>query len=151
MSHNPVNHPAQPVYRAISGLIGIYLVIFGGLGIIETAGGTFFAQSDVRVLGQGTNIAHSLLSIGLGLVVLIAAIVGRNVDVRVNKPLAYAFMALAVASLAVLRTDANVLNFSVATCIVTMVIGLALLLAAMYGKVGSDDEHQEWQKARLIL
>jgi Domain of unknown function (DUF4383) len=151
MSHNPVNHPAQPVYRALSGLTGLYLVIFGGLGVIETAGGKFFDQSDVLVLGQGTNLAHSVLSIVLGLVVLIAAAIGRNVDVWLNKPLAYGFMALSLAELAVLRTDANILNFSVVTCIVTMIIGLVLLLAAMYGKVGSDDEHREWQEARLIL
>jgi Domain of unknown function (DUF4383) len=151
MSHNPVNHPAQPVYRALSGLIGLYLVIFGGLGVIETAGGKLFDQSDVLVLGQSTNLAHALLSIALGLVILIAAVIGRNVDVRLNKPLAYGFMALALAELAVLRTDANILNFSVTTCIVTMIIGIVLLLAAMYGKVGSDEEHREWQEARLIL
>lgn len=151
MSHNPVNHPAQPIYRTLCGLIGLYLVIFGGLGIIETAGGMLFDQSDIVVLGQGTNLAHSLLCIVLGLVVLIAAGVGRNVDVRINKPLGYGFMALGLAELAVLRTDANVLNFSVTTCIVTMVIGLVLLLAAMYGKVGSEDEHRAWQEGRLIL
>lgn len=151
MSHNPVNHPAQPVYRALSGLTGLYLVIFGGLGVIETAGGQFFDRIDILVLGQGTNLAHSLLSIVLGLVVLIAAGIGRNVDVRVNKPLSYGFMALGLAALAVQRTDANVLNFSVTTCIVTMVIGLVLLLAAMYGRVGTEDEHRAWQEGRAVL
>lgn len=151
MSHNPVNHPAQPVYRTLAALAGVYLVIFGGLGAIETSGGKFFDQGDALVLGQGTNLAHSLLSVCLGLIILIAAGLGRNVDVRVNKPLAYGFMALGVAELAVLRTDANILNFTVATCIATMVIGLVLLLAAMYGKVGSEDEHRAWQEGRLIL
>ena len=45
MGHNPVNHPAQPIWRAISGLTGLYLVIFGVLGVIETAGNDFFSHT----------------------------------------------------------------------------------------------------------
>ncbi|MBF9129239.1 DUF4383 domain-containing protein [Plantactinospora sp. S1510] len=150
MSHNPVNHPARPIYRAIGGLTGVYLVLFGVLGIVETSGGEFFAQDDTLVLGQGTNLGNSVLSIVLGLVILAATLIGRNVDVALNKPLGYALMALGAAALAVLRTDANYLNFSVATSIVVMILGLVLLMAGMYGKVGSDDEARAFEHARLF-
>jgi hypothetical protein len=36
------------------------------------------------------------------------------------------------------------------TAIVTILIGLALLMAAMYGKVGSDEEHKAWKDGRLV-
>jgi hypothetical protein len=150
MGHNPVNHPAQPIWRAISGLTGLYLVIFGVLGVIETAGNDFFSQEDMKVLGQGTNLAHSVFSILIGLVVLAATGIGRNVDVALNKPLAYAFMALGLAGLAVMQTSANFFNVTMVTAIVTMLIGLALLMAAMYGKVGSDEEHKAWKDGRLV-
>lgn len=150
MGHNPVNHPAQPIWRAISGLTGLYLVIFGVLGVIEAAGNDFFSQEDMKVLGQGTNLAHSVFSILIGLVVLAATGIGRNVDVALNKPLAYVFMALGLAGLAVMQTSANFFNVTMVTAIVTMLIGLALLMAAMYGKVGSDEEHKAWKDGRLV-
>lgn len=151
MSHNPVNHPARPVYRAIGGLTGAYLVLFGALGVVETRGGEFFVQDDTLVLGQGTNLGYSVISIGLGLIVLLATLIGRNVDIAVDTWFGYGLMALGLAELAVLRTDANYLNFTVATTIVLMVLGLVLLMAGMYGKVGSEEEAKAWQDGRLVL
>lgn len=151
MAHNPVNHPARPVYRAVAGLTGLYLVVFGALGALETRGSELFAQGDARVLGQGTNLGWSLLSVALGLIILLSLGVGRNVDTQVNKVFAYGFLALGLAALAVLRTDANYLNFTVATSVVVMIIGLVLLMAGMYGKVGSEEEAQAWRDGRLLL
>ncbi|HEX2771804.1 MAG TPA: DUF4383 domain-containing protein [Micromonosporaceae bacterium] len=151
MAHNPVNHPAQPIWRAISGLAGLYLVIFGVLGVIVTAKNDFFSQDDMSVLGQGSNLAHSVFSILIGLAVLAATGIGRNVDVALNKPLAYVFMALGLAGLALMQTSANFFNVTMPTVIVMMLVGLALLMAAMYGKVGSDDEHKAWKDGRLVL
>jgi len=151
MAHNPVNHPARPVYRALSGLTGTYLVIFGALGLIETAGSEFFTQDDTLVLGQGTNLGSSAILGGLGLVTLLATLIGRNIDVAVNKWFGYGFMFVGLGSLALERTDANYLNFSLATCIVAMTVGLVLLMAGMYSKVGSDEETRAYQEARLLL
>ena len=151
MAHNPVNHPAQPIYRAIGGLVGIYLVIFGILGITATSGGELFSRDDVLVLGQGTNLGHSLLAAGLGAVILIAAGLGRNRDVAVNKTLAIAFIVVGLGSLAVQSTAVNILNFTDITCIVNMVMGVVLLAAGLYGRVGTDEEHRAWQKSRLVL
>jgi Domain of unknown function (DUF4383) len=150
MAHNPVNHPAQPIYRAISGLIGLYLVVFGLLGAIAS-GGDFFAQDDTIVLGQGTNLGFSVISALLGVIVLAATAVGRNIDVLVNTWLGYALMALGLIALALSRTDANFLNVTIVTCVVIMIAGQVLLLAGMYGRVGSDDEARAWQENRLRL
>ena len=61
MAHTPVNHPARPIYRALGGLTGLYLVVFGVLGVVASAGNDVFAQDDTAVLGQGTNLGFSLL------------------------------------------------------------------------------------------
>ncbi|RKN43533.1 DUF4383 domain-containing protein [Micromonospora endolithica] len=151
MAHTPVNHPARPIFRAIGGLTGLYLVAFGALGIIASAGGDLFAQDDTRVLGQGTNLGFSLLSILLGGAILAGTVIGRNLDVLINQWLAYVVMAVSLAGLAFIRTEANIFNFSVVTVIVLMVIGLVLLMVGMYGKVGTDDEREAWEKARLVL
>ncbi|MEV4618082.1 DUF4383 domain-containing protein [Asanoa sp. NPDC049573] len=148
-THNPINHPARSTYRVLTGLTGVYLVIFGGIGVATTGGDGLFAQDAGNVLGQGTNLANSLLSIVVGAIVLIATLVGRNIDVAVNRAFAYVLMALGLATLATIRTDANYLGHTLATSIVMMVLGIILLLSAMYGRVGSEEEHRAWQRARL--
>ncbi|MCX5069144.1 DUF4383 domain-containing protein [Micromonospora lupini] len=151
MAHTPINHPARPIYRAIGGLTGLYLVVFGVLGIIAGAGNEILAQDDTRVLGQGTNLGFSLLCVLLGLVVLVGTALGRNIDVAINQWLAYALMVISLAGLAFIRTDANYFNFSIFTVIVVMTAALVLLMAGMYGKVGTEDEAEAFQKARLVL
>ncbi|MEH0820839.1 MULTISPECIES: DUF4383 domain-containing protein [unclassified Micromonospora] len=151
MAHTPVNHPARPIYRAIGGLVGLYLVVFGVLGLITSAGSDLFAQDDTKVLGQGTNLGFSLLSILLGIVVLVGTVIGRNLDVAINQLLAYGLMVLGLAELAFLQTDANIFNFTIMTDIVVLTLSLVLLMVGMYGKVGTDEEKEAWEKARLVL
>ena len=151
MAHTPINHPARPVYRAIGGLTGLYLVVFGVLGIITSTGDEILAQDDTRVLGQGTNLGFSLLCVLLGLVVLVGTALGRNIDVAINQWLAYALMVIGLAGLAFIRTDANFFNFSIFTVIVVMTAALVLLMAGLYGKVGTEDEAEAFQRARLVL
>ena len=151
MAHTPVNHPARPIYRAIGGLTGLYLVVFGVLGIIASTGNEILAQDDTRVLGQGTNLGFSLLSVLLGIVVLVGTALGRNIDVAINQWLAYALMVISLAGLAFIRTDANIFNFSITTVVVVMTAALVLLMVGMYGKVGTEDEAEAFQKARLVL
>ena len=151
MAHTPVNHPARPVYRAIGGLIGLYLVVFGVLGIIASAGNDVLAQDDTKVFGQGTNLGWSLLAVLLGLAILAGTVIGRNLDVAINKALAYGLVVVGLAELAFLQTDANIFNWSILTVIVVLVLALVLLMAGMYGKVGTDEETEAWQKARLVL
>ncbi|NBE81282.1 DUF4383 domain-containing protein [Micromonospora rubida] len=151
MAHTPVNHPARPIYRAIGGLVGLYFVVFGVLGIIASAGNDFLAQDDTKVLGQGTNLGFSLLSILLGVAIVAGTVIGRNLDVAINQWLAYALMVLGLAELAFLHTDANIFNFTIFTDIVVLTLSLVLLMVGMYGKIGTEEETEAWQKARLVL
>ncbi|WBB77567.1 DUF4383 domain-containing protein [Micromonospora sp. WMMD882] len=151
MTHTPVNHPARPIYRAIGGLTGLYLVVFGVLGVITTLGDDLFAQDDTKVLGQGGNFALSLLSILLGALVLAGTLLGRNRDVAINQWTAYGLMALSLFELAFIQTDANIFNVTITTVIVTMLLGLVLLMVGMYGKVGSEEEQKLAHDARLLL
>jgi hypothetical protein len=151
MAHTPVNHPARPIYRAIGGLIGLYLVVFGVIGFLTSTGEPFFGQGDTQVLGQGTNLGFSLFSIVIGAIVLAGTAIGRNLDVLINQWSAYLILVVSLAGLAFSRTEANIFNVSVVTVIVQMVLSLVLLMAGMYSKVGSDEEHEAWQEARLVL
>jgi hypothetical protein len=140
MAHNPVNHPLRPLYRALGGLAGLYLVVFGVVGLLVTGGDGLFATDAGRVLGQGSNLAWSILSIVLGAVILIATVVGRNLDVAVNTYLGWALLVIGTFILAVIRTEVNILNFTISTVIVTYILGLVLILAGLYGKVAAPED-----------
>jgi hypothetical protein len=136
MGHNPVNHPLRPLYRALGALAGIYLVLFGIVGLIETSGDGMFGPADHRVLGQGANLFWSIVSLIIGAVILIVTGLGRNLDTETDKFLGWGFLAIGSYGLAVIRTDANFLGFSIATVIVTYLVGVVLILASYYSKVG---------------
>ena len=148
MGHNPVNHPLRPLYRALGALAGAYLVLFGILGAIVTAGEGLFGNGEDRVLGQETNLFWSIASVVIGAIVLIATAMGRNIDTVVDRYLGWALLVVGSYELAVIRTDANFLNFSVSTVVVTYLLGLVLIMAAYYSKVAPPEQAGEPRQAR---
>jgi hypothetical protein len=140
MAHNPVNHPLRPLYRSLAALAGVYLIVYGIVGIIVNAGDDVLATNTDLVLGQGGNLLWSILSLIIGAVVLIANAIGRNVDLVVDKYLGWAMLVIGSYGLATSRTDANFLGFTIATVIVTYLIGLLLILTSLYVKAGPADE-----------
>jgi Domain of unknown function (DUF4383) len=138
--HTPVNHPLRPLYRVIGGLCGLYVLFFGIVGLIETRGTELFGNPPAYALGLKTNMAFSLVSIVAGIIILAGTLIGRNIDQKINYYGGFVFMAMGILMLCLLQTDANFLNFSVATCVVSFVIGLALVTAGLYGKVGTAED-----------
>lgn len=139
MAHTPVNHPLRPLYRALGGAIGAYLVVFGIVGLITTSGDGLFGTAGHRVLGQGANLLWSIITLVVGAVVLIGAVLGRNVDSEVDKYVGWAMLVVGSYGLAVERTDADVLDFTIATVIVTYCVGLVLIMTGLYVKIAPAD------------
>jgi hypothetical protein len=148
MAHIPVNHPMRPLYRALSALCGVYLVLFGIVGLIVTPGNGLFGQPDDRVLGQGANLFWSILAIIVGAIVVGATVVGRNIDVEVEKYVGWGLLVVTTYELAVSRTDANVLKFTIATVVVTYLVGLVLITSSLYSKVAPAEEASAPRQAR---
>ena len=140
MAHNPVNHPLRPMYRALSAITGAYLVVFGVVGLIVTPGNGLFGQPDDRVLGQGANLFWSIVTIILGGIVLATSVLGRNLDVAVDKYIGWALLVVGSYELATTRTDANFLKFTISTVVVTYLVGLVLIVAGLYVKTGPAAE-----------
>lgn len=148
MAHNPVNHPLRPIYRVLGAVTGIYLVLFGVVGLIVTGGDGLFGHPTDRVLGQGANLFSSILMLLIGAIVLIATVLGRNSDTEVDKYFGWGLLALGSFELGASRTDANFLNFSIATVCVVYLIGLILIMAGMYSKVAPESETGAPRQAR---
>lgn len=148
MAHLPVNHPAQPLYRTLSGLIGLYLLAFGITGLVDTWGLPFFDRGANLVLGLQTNPAFSLLSIAAGAVIAGGALYGRNVDHFINLWGSTVFIVAGLVMMALLNTGANLLNFAIINTIVSFLIGVLLLLAGLYGKTGPPDLQEAEDRLR---
>ena len=140
MAHTPVNHPLRPLYRALGGVVGIYLIVFGITGIIVTAGDGLFGTAGDRVLGQGANLFWSIVTLALGAIVLVATVLGHNVDSEVGKYAGWAMLVVGTYGLAVERTDANVLDFTISTVIVTYLVGLVLIMTGLYSRIAPAQE-----------
>src|SRR5215470_17921318 len=105
MAHNPVNHPLRPLYRVIGFLAGAYLVVFGIVGMIQTSGEEFTGANDKAVLGQGANMLLSIIMLAVGVIVLVATLIGRNLDEAADKYLGWGLLVLGTYGLAFSRTD----------------------------------------------
>jgi hypothetical protein len=140
MAHIPVNHPARPIYRLIAGLIALYILIFGIFGLFETADDDLFSRNSHWVLGLRTNLAFSLVSVVFGLIVLFGAVHRGNLGHLMNLTAGVVFLATSLAMMTVLQTEANILNFSMSTVIVSMLFGLLFLATGLYDKVGPPEQ-----------
>lgn len=138
MAHYPVNHRLRGAYRGLTAVSGLYLVAFGVVGLIDTAGADVFARGSHWSLGLRTNPAQTWLALLIGAVLIACAVIGGNLHHRVSMLVGWGLLGMSMFALAVLRTDANIFNFSVVNAVVLIVLGLAVLCAGLYGKVDDD-------------
>ncbi|MEV0943626.1 DUF4383 domain-containing protein [Micromonospora wenchangensis] len=146
MAHFPVNHPARPLYRVFAGLVGLYILVFGAFGVVQTWGEPLFARGSHWALGLRTNLAFSLVSVVFGIVLIIGASRRGNLGHIMNLTAGVVFMVTGIAMMSVLQTRANILNFSMSTVIVSLLFGLLLLATGLYDKIGTD-EHAARERA----
>lgn len=139
MTHLPVNHRLQPWYRLLAGLTGLYVLAFGVIGIFRTAADPPFQHGTDTVFGLHLNLAFAILSVAAGLVIVLAAVRGGNVDHFVNLVGGCLFLGAGIVMLLLLQTDSDFLNFRMATCVMSFIIGIVLLTAGLYGRVGEPE------------
>jgi len=138
--HLPINHPLRGLYRCLGGVAGLYVLVFGIVGLTASSGHAVFGRGPSVALGLHTDVAFSVLSILVGLVVLVAAVVGRNVAHYVFLFGGLVFLGAGMAMLALMQTSLNVLNFTVATCVVSFLIGLVMMTSGLYTRSGPPEE-----------
>ncbi len=141
MAHFPVNHHLRPLYRALAGIAGIYMLVFGIVGLSQTSGLPLFTQDEARwALGLRTNPAFAILSIVAGAVVILANLIGRKVGHQINQLAAIVFVVVGLASMLLLQTDANFFAFSMTNVIVTFILALVVGTASLYDRAGTAEE-----------
>ncbi|WLQ48115.1 DUF4383 domain-containing protein [Streptomyces poriferorum] len=137
--HLPVDHRLSRVYRGGAGLMGLVLLAFGILGLIDKIG--FFDTGGDTVAGLSTNGALSVLSICVGLLLFTGMIIGGNFASTLNMVLGIAFVLSGFVNLALLDTGLNFLAFEMQNVIFSFVVGLMLMMFGMYGRVSGGLPH----------
>jgi hypothetical protein len=148
--HLPVNHRYRPIYRFLAGLAGLYVIVFGIVGVVVSRGHGAFARGPIVALGLHTNLAFSILSIAVGVVALLGVALGRNFDFYLEIVGGVAFLVVGFLMLALMETSLNVFNFTVAKCVVSFVIGLVLFTGGLYSRTGTTEEVEAAERHRHV-
>ncbi|MFJ3078727.1 DUF4383 domain-containing protein [Streptomyces halstedii] len=135
----PVDHRLSRVYRIGAGLMGLFLIAFGILGLIDRIG--FFDTGGDTVAGLNTNGTLSVLSICIGLLLFVGRIIGGNFASTLNTVLGVAFILSGFVNLALLDTSMNFLAFHMQNVIFSFLVGLLLMTFGMYGRVSGGLPH----------
>lgn len=143
----PMDHKLVTVWRIGAGLGGVFLMVFGILGLLDHPG--FLSTHGDQIAGMSTNGALSWLSVAMGAVLIIGAAVGGNFASNLNMIVGLLFVLSGFFGLSVLgRPDANILNFRLANVLFAFVFGFVVLTFGMYGRVSSHlpQDNPYWRK-----
>lgn len=146
--HLPVDHRLSQVYRFGAGLMGLFLLVFGILGLTHNIG--FFDTGGKEVAGLSTNGTLSVISIVVGALLLYGMVKGGNFASTLNMSLGVLFLISGFVNLALLdRGSQNFLAFKMQNVIFSFLVGLALMVFGMYGRVSGHLPHDNpYWKAR---
>lgn len=145
--HLPLDHHLGQVYRFGAGLIGSFLLAFGIAGLVRAPDP--ISRTGILVFGLSTDGLLSGISVLVGLILVVAAWIGGNVASVTNIVFGLLFLLNGAQGLALLRTSLNVMAFDVRNVIFSYLVGLALLLFGIYGRVsGGLTPENPYQRAR---
>jgi len=114
---------------AVAAVIGLF-------GVLGLAGGLdYFSTDGERVLGLSSNGLLSTVSLTTAAVLVFGAFRSARTASTIMMAIGGLFLLSALVNLALLRTSLNVLAFSIANVIFSVLAGLVLLLLGAYGRV----------------
>ncbi|MEW2403761.1 DUF4383 domain-containing protein [Streptomyces sp. NPDC046862] len=137
--HLPVDHRLNTVYRIGAGLMGLVLLAFGILGLIDEVG--YFDTRGDTVGGLNTNGTLSVLSICVGLLLFAGMVIGGNFASTLNMVFGVLFILSGFVNLGLLDTDSNFLAFRIQNVMFSFIYGVLLMTFGMYGRVGTALPH----------
>jgi hypothetical protein len=124
-----------PVVHKVGAVV--VAAVIGVFGVLGFAGGlAFFSTEGEMVLGLSSNGALSTVSVVTAAVLVFSAFRSPRTASTIMMTIGVLFLVSALANLAVLRTDLNVLAFRMPNVIFSILAGLVLLTLGAYGRVG---------------
>ncbi|WP_329388256.1 DUF4383 domain-containing protein [Streptomyces sp. NBC_01716] len=137
--HLPVDHRLSTVYRIGAGLIGLVLLVFGILGLVNQIG--VFGTGSHTTAGLNTNGALSVLSICVGVLLFVGMLIGKNFASTLNMILGLLFILSGFVNLALIDSGFNPLAFRIQNVLFSFVVGVLLMFFGMFGRVSGSLPH----------
>ncbi|MFE9931907.1 DUF4383 domain-containing protein [Streptomyces sp. NPDC005533] len=134
----PVDHPLNRVYRIGAAACGLLLLLFGCLGFADSLSSFDTAGS---IAGMSTNGLLSAISVIVGLLLFVAALIGGNVASSVNIAVGVLFVLSGFVHLFLIGRPGNVLDFGMTNVIFSFLMGLLIMTFGMYGRVSGGLPH----------
>ena len=144
-NHLPKDHRLGRVYRYGAGLMGLLLLVFGVLGLLDQL--TFFSTQGDRVLGLSSNGLLSVISIVAAAILIAGAVIGGNTASNINLGMGLVFYISGFVNLGLLDTQANFLAFHLQNVMFSFAVGVMLMTFGAYGRVSGGLPHDNpyWQ------
>ncbi|WP_082522861.1 DUF4383 domain-containing protein [Geodermatophilus sp. Leaf369] len=132
----PTARKVKVVHRIGALVVAAVLAVFGLLGLL--GGLEYFSTDGDTVVGLSSNGLLSTISLLTGAVLVASALRGGRQSGVVMIGFGVAFLLSAFWHLFVLNTSLNVLAFSMANVIFSIVTGIVLLTLGLYGRVSGN-------------
>lgn len=143
IGHLPLNHDLRGFYRTVIAIGGLLLAIWGVLWIVADG----FGGDGSSIAGLQANGTFGALSVVMGVVLVVAAVLGRNLDHWLGFLLALLSMALGLFGVTFIRTTPEPFALSLSTCVALLTFGTVLMCAASYVGTGTSDDARHRQRA----
>ncbi len=124
------------VQRIGAFIVAGVIAVFGVLGLLN--GLAFFSTDGERILGMSSNGLLSAISIVTAAVLVFAALRSPRTASTVMIVIGVLFLVSALANLAVLNTELNILAFGLSNVGFSVAAGLVLLFLGAYGRVSGN-------------
>jgi hypothetical protein len=126
------SHPIFWVHRVGAVVVALVLWAFAILGFLSHTG--FVTTQGARALGMTGNGLLSTISIVVGVVLVVAAVLGGHIASTTCAVVGGLFVLSGLLNLIVLGKPQNVLAFTMPNIIFSLVVGLLLLSIGLYGR-----------------
>jgi hypothetical protein len=124
------------VHRIGASLVAAVIAAFGVLGLVD--GLAYFSTDGERIAGLSSNGLLSTISLLTAAVLVVAALRSSRMASTTMLVIGVLFLVSALANLTVLDTEVNLLAFSMANVIFSIVAGIVLLTLGAYGRVSGN-------------
>lgn len=126
-------HPIHTVHRVGIGGLGLFLLLFGMIGLSRRL--TFHSTQGEIVMGLQTNGLLAAVSVVVSLVLIGSAAHGGRTASTVGIASGGLFLVSGIANVFVLGTDLNMFAFGLSNVVFSLVVGMGLLFTGAYGRI----------------
>jgi hypothetical protein len=127
------SHPIHTLHRVSIGCLGLFLLLFGMLGLTRHLG--FLSSHGAIVMGLSTNGLLATISVVVGLVLAAASVRGGPTASMVGIVFGIIFLISGLANILVLGSAMNMLAFRLSNVIFSLAVGTVLLFIGAYGRL----------------